>query len=262
MFVDSHAHLDDKRFADDLDDALDRARAAKVTRIVTVGDGVEGARAAVALAASRPDRLRAVVGLHPHSARLMTVSLLKELKRLAASPGVVALGEAGLDYYYDFSPRDAQREAFRLQIEAALELDLPLVVHCRDAYPECAALLEPFIASGLRGIVHCFNGTWEDAHVFLKFGLYIGLSGMITFRNAEALRHTVRRVPLDRVLIETDCPYLSPEGQRGRRNEPAFVPLVAETLAAIHAVPLEGIAAATTANAEKIYRLTPCAAIG
>lgn len=255
MFVDSHAHLDDARFADDLEPVLERARLADVGRIVTVGAGVDSSEQALALARRYPDFVFAAVGVHPHDARLLDDAARQRLRELATTGGAVAVGETGLDYHYDNSPPEAQARAFRFHIELALEMKLPLVVHCREAFDDCLEILRSYKDAGLRGVAHCFSGGASEAKAFLDFGLMLAFGGALTFKNANALRTVAACVPLERTLIETDCPYLSPQKRRGKRNEPAFVVETATALAALHGVTTEAIATATSANAKLLFAL-------
>jgi len=254
ILVDSHAHLDDARFASDLGAVLDRAREAGVQRIVTVGTGLASCEAAIALAQRNPGFVWASVGIHPHDAAGADEAALARLSELARSPGVVAIGETGLDYHYDRSPRDVQRAVFESQIRMALRLDLPVVVHCREAYEDCLAILKEHAGSGLRGVLHCFAGDRPAAEALIGTGFFISFAGPLTFPNAGKLREAARFVPLDQLLIETDCPYLAPQAVRGRRNEPAFVRHVAEALAGLRGMTAGEVAEKTSANAARLFR--------
>jgi TatD DNase family protein len=245
--------LDDARFAPDLPAVLDRARQAGVRRIVTVGTGLASCEAAIALAQRYPGFVWASVGIHPHDAAGANEAALARLEELAKSPGVAAIGETGLDYHYDRSPRDAQRAAFESQIRIALRLNLPVVVHCREADEHCLAILQAHAGRGLRGVMHCFAGDRPRAEALIEIGFFISFAGPLTFPNAGGLRETARRLPMDRLLIETDCPYLAPQPVRGRRNEPAFVRHVAEALAALRGMAADEAAAQTAANAERLF---------
>ena len=256
--VDSHCHVAEPEFDVDRDAVLARAAAAGVTTIVCIGatGSVETNRRAVALAGRHGDVAIVVsVGVHPHDAVTADDAAFAELRHLAAMPGVVAIGETGLDHHYDHSPRSAQREAFARTAALARELDLPLVIHVREAHREAAEVLraEPLGPAG--GVVHCFTGGAAEARCYLDLGLHVSVSGIVTFRNADALRTAVRDVPLDRLLIETDAPYLAPVPHRGKRNEPAHVRLVADAVAAVRGQAPDGLARATTANARRLFRL-------
>jgi TatD DNase family protein len=252
--VDSHAHLDDERFAPDLEAVLDRARDAGVQRIVTVGTGLASCEAAIALATRYPGFVWASVGIHPHDAAGADETALARLGELARSPGVAAIGETGLDYHYDRSPREVQRAVFESQIRLARLMDLPVVVHCREADEDCLAILSEWAGSGLRGVMHCFSGDQPTAEALVGMGFFISFAGPLTFPNAGKLRETARLAPMDRLLIETDCPWLAPQPVRGRRNEPAFVRHVAEALAAVRGMTADEVAAGTAANAVRLFR--------
>ena len=263
MLIDSHAHLDDGQFASDLDAVLSRAREAGVSRIVTVGADIASCESAVALANRNPGFVFAAVGIHPHEAGIAAPAALERLEELARGPGVVAIGETGLDYHYGRSIREEQKAAFQSHIRLALKLDLPIVIHCRDAYADCLAILDRYRQSdppdsrqeGLRGVAHCFSGSVDDAQRLLEIGFMISFAGPLTFPNARNLREVARHVPLDRVLVETDSPYLAPQPVRGRRNEPAFVAHVAAALAELHDISAPEAGDITAANAESLFGL-------
>lgn len=247
---DSHLHLGDTAFAGDLDAVLDRARAAGVVGMVTVGTGVDSSHAAVALAARHRD-VFAAVAVHPHDARDATAAAIAELRTLAAH--VVAVGETGLDYAKDYSPRAAQRAAFVRQIHLSRELGKPLIIHCREAYPEVLAILQQ---EGARDVVmHAFSGSPEVARECVRRDYLISVAGPVTFRNARAITQVAREVPLDALLVETDAPVLTPEPFRGRRNEPAHLSYVVRRIAELRGVPVEDIARATAVNAQRVYRV-------
>jgi TatD DNase family protein len=254
--IDSHAHIQAKEYAGETEAVIGRAREAGVAQIIVVGGAGEMSSntAAVALAESYAN-LYATVGMHPHDAKQVGEEELQQLKKLAAHLKVIAVGETGLDYYYNHSPRDVQREVFRQFISLAGEMKLPLVVHERDAAREAAELLRNEGAGQIRGVIHCFTGDYEAARTYLDLGFYLSFSGIITFKNAEALRDVVRRVPLDRMFVETDSPYLTPVPHRGKRNEPAYVRLVAETVARVKSITLEEVAHTTTRNVRRLFRI-------
>jgi TatD DNase family protein len=254
--IDSHCHLDEERFDADRDAAVARALAAGVTRMVTIGasGGMQANHDALALAA-RHTAIVATVGVHPHEARTVSAAVLDEITRLASAPKVVAIGETGLDYYYDNSPRPVQREAFRQFIRLARQLALPLVVHLRDAYEDALTILREEQAAEIGGVIHCFSGDRGTARSFLDLGFYISFSGIVTFKNAEELRAVARMVPADRFLVETDAPFLAPVPYRGKRNEPAYVIYAAAAIAEVRQQPLEDIARLTRANTERCFRL-------
>lgn len=256
MLVDSHAHIQGSEFAADLHDVIDRANAAGVEQIVVVGGAGELSSNEAAIAVARSfSGLFATVGMHPHDAKDVSEEDFRRLKDLTADPKVVAVGETGLDFYYDHSPRNLQMEIFIRFIHMARETSLPLVVHNRDAHGEVADLVRSEGRGDLRGVIHCFTGDYEAAKTFLDLGFYISFTGIITFKNAEPLREVVRKLPLDRVLVETDAPYLAPVPHRGKRNEPSFVRFVAETVAQIKGLKLEEVAQATTRNAQELFAI-------
>ena len=254
-WTDDHCHLGwDAEDTPDLavaDELVAEARDAGVERMVTVGTDVERSEEAIAAARRHPGTVWATVGLHPHEA----AHGLDGLADLLAAPEVVAVGECGLDYHYDHSPRPAQRGAFAAQVALALEHDLALVIHTRDAWDDTFAILDE-VGVPERTVLHCFTGGPDEARKCLDRGLYLSFSGIVTFKAAQDLRDAVAITPLDRLLVETDSPYLAPVPHRGRPNRPAFVPLVGAGVAAARGVPVEDVAAATWANAERAYRLT------
>lgn len=256
MLIDSHCHLTDEKFDPDRQALIDRARAAGVSCFIVIG--ATGAfvhnEKALALAQHQAD-VFAVVGVHPHDAKTITAETYTRLRTLAQQPKVVGLGETGLDFYYEHSPREDQRRHFRAFIRLAQELDLPLSMHVRDAYGEAAQLLREEGGGHLRGVMHCFTGTAQEAQALLELGLYISFSGIVTFKSAQALREVARRVPLERMLVETDCPFLTPVPYRGKRNEPAYVVRVAQTLAQVKDRPLSAVAEATAKNTRTLFRL-------
>jgi TatD DNase family protein len=260
---DSHAHVDGPEFDADRGEVLARAAAAGVSRIVVigaVGDPASAERAvalAEASAAGGPGpAMWATVATHPHDVAQMTPAWWAVHERLARHPRVVAIGETGLDYYYDHSPRGAQQDAFRRFVALAREVGKPVVCHIRDAHDDARAILAETGAAEVGGVIHCFTGTPDDASAYVDLGFYVSFSGIVTYKNAAPIREAVRRVPLDRLLIETDCPYLAPIPRRGKRNEPAFVVHTAEVVAREAGVPLPDLARATVANACAVFALT------
>jgi len=252
--VDSHAHLDFPQFAGDREEVIKRAQEAGVRLIINVGADLESSRASIALAERYP-LIYAAVGIHPHDARLLDESALRELRKLAQHPKVVAIGEIGLDYYRNFSPREIQRRAFRLQLELAKELDKPVIIHSRDAQKDTMGILAEL--SPERGVMHCFSGSLETALKAIELGLAISVAGPVTFKNARKLPQIVREIPLEHLLIETDCPYLAPHPYRGKRNEPAYVRLVAEAVAAIKGISPGQVARKTLENTLKLFGIEP-----
>jgi TatD DNase family protein len=259
MLVDSHCHLDFADFATETDAVVARARAAGVGTLVTICTRLTEFERVLAIA-ERFDDVWCSVGIHPHEAENEPDATAARLVELARHPKVVGIGEAGLDFYYDHSPRERQKEVFRRHIGAARLAGLPLIVHSRDADEETAALLEEGAAAGgLAGVIHCFSSTAMLAERALALGFYISLSGIVTFRKAEQLRAIARDIPADRILVETDSPYLAPVPHRGKRNEPAFVVHTAELLAELRGEAADAFAATTTAN---FYRLFAKAGAG
>ncbi len=254
MLVDTHAHLDSARFKDDREEVISRSLAAGVHAIVTVGVDLDSSRQAVALAQQYPC-VYAAVGIHPHEAASVQHDDLAELARLSEQQAVVAIGEIGLDFYRMLSPADSQREIFVAQLELARQMDKPVIIHDREAHAETMSTLRDK-AQGLAGALHCFSGDWDMAMQAIEMGFCISLAGPVTFHNARRLQELVRELPLDCMLIETDCPYLAPHPHRGQRNEPAYVRLVADKIAALKKVPLERVAEITTANASRLFRLS------
>jgi TatD DNase family protein len=260
VLVDTHAHLDLSAFDADRAAVLERAQAAGVTAIVNVGADLASSRRAVQLAAEH-DMVYAAVGMHPHDAAKLDGAALAELRDLAGQPKVVAVGEIGLDFFRDLSPREAQRRAFRAQLAWAASLGKPVVVHDRDAHDEVIRELERWAAgtppslAGRLGVLHTFAGDLAMARRAVELGFYLSVSGPVTYQNARRLPEIVRQVPLERLLVETDCPFLPPHPHRGQRNEPAHVRLVAQRLAELRGIPLEELAQATTANARRLFGL-------
>ncbi len=247
--IDSHAHVSTPRFAEDRADVLARAWAAGLEAIVDVGCDLASSEVAAAFAATDP-RLFAAVGVHPHEARTWSPEVRAGLVALAARPRVVAIGEVGLDFHYDHSPRDDQRRAFREQLALADELGLPVVLHVREAYDEALDLLAAR-APARRGVAHCFTGTRAQALGFVALGFCVSFSGVVTFKNAAEIQEAARAVPEDHLLVETDCPYMAPMPHRGKRCEPAFVADTLRGLAALRGTPLPDLARATAANARR-----------
>lgn len=256
--IDTHCHLTFEPLAQDIEAVLARSEAAGVTGWVTVGTGAEHNRKAVALA-ERFENMYAAIGIHPHDAKDVTAASLAELKDLAQNEKVVALGETGLDFHYDLSPRQDQRRAFAAQLQIARELNLPVVIHGREAFEETMGILEQFVLlhGRLRGVVfHCFSGSAEQVRVVLDHGFYVSFTGVVTFKNAEKTRAAAAAVPLDRLMVETDCPYMSPEPMRKQKtNEPALMTHTASFLADLKQIPLPDFAHAVTATSKTFFNL-------
>lgn len=264
MYIDSHAHLDGPKFDADRAEVLARAREAGLERILTIGSGTgPGSLDCAIKIAEQHDWIYATVGIHPHEARLATEADYSEMQQLAASPKVIAWGEIGLDYFYDHSPREVQQEVFRRQMELARAAKLPIIIHCRpsnnseNAWDDTIQMLRDHWApSGLPGILHCFTGEWKHAQAALDIGFYISFAGNVTFPKAENIREAARKVPPDRLLIETDCPFLAPAPHRGKRNEPAFVVNTAEAIGQLRGTQKEAIGQATAANFHTLFPQT------
>ena len=253
---DTHAHLHFPDYADDLDAVLERARGAGVRGMVTIGTDRESNQAVVEMARRVPD-VWATVGIHPHDAGDAGEADFAEMEKLARSEAkVVGFGEMGLDFYRNLSPPEAQREVFRRQISIARELGKPLVIHCRDAHDETLAILAEERARDVGGVMHCFSGDVQIARRCLDLGLFISLAGPVTYKNARALPEVARFVPEDRLVVETDCPYLPPTPHRGKRNEPAYVALTAGFVAGLRGVSPDALGAAVTANASTLFGIS------
>jgi TatD DNase family protein len=252
--IDSHCHLDDRRFDPDREAVLKRARDAGLTLALTIGsgDGPPDLEAAIRLA-ERVSWLYATVGVHPHEASKADPAVLESLERLCAHPKVLAVGEIGLDYHYDHSPREVQREVFAAQLAIAGRARRPVVIHTREAWSDTVGILRRHWDGA--GVLHCFSGGWDEAVTVLDLGFYLSFAGILTFPKAGPLREVAARAPLDRLLVETDAPYLAPVPHRGKRNEPAFVLYTAQALAQARGMALEEIAAQTTANFVRLFQL-------
>ena len=250
---DSHCHLDDPQFDPDREDAYGRMRAANVEKSVCVGSDLPTSIRCLEFAKSHPG-VYAAVGVHPHEAKDAPADMEERLVSLMAREGAVALGEIGLDYHYDFSPRDVQMDVMARQFSLALEKDWPVIYHIREAHGDMLA----FFRKQKRlpaGVIHCFSGSAETAKEYVKMGFYISFAGPLTFKKAPNLWEAARTVPVDRLLVETDSPYLAPEPYRGKRNEPAFVVRTLEKLAEIREMPVEEMAEITWRNAHTFYRI-------
>jgi TatD DNase family protein len=264
MFIDSHAHLDGKRFDDDREQVIARAREAGVQTIVAIGngDGPEQVDCGIRLA-EKYDFIYATLGIHPHEARFANDAAYQNMERLAKHPKVIAWGEIGLDYFYEHSARDLQKDVFVRQMELAASAKLPIVIHCRpsesseDAWEDCLSLVrQHWAAKGLGGILHCFTGNWSQAKSALDMGFMISFAGNITFPKAQQIRDVAVDVPTNRMLIETDSPYLAPVPHRGKRNEPAFVMETARKLGELRGVTAEEVGEQTSRNFYNFFKLT------
>ncbi len=254
MLIDTHAHLIDKAYNRDLEDVLHRAKEAGVEAIINVGFTLSYARKAVALAAAYP-RLFAAVGIHPHDAAQTPKDYLDILKKLAAKPQVVALGEMGLDFYRNLSPPPVQERVFREQLQLAREVGLPVIVHDRDAHQRVVEILKEERAGDTGGVLHCFSGGLSMAQECFALGFYISIAGPVTYKKAGELQEVAAACPRDRLLLETDCPYLTPHPYRGKRNEPAHVALVCRQVAKLRGETPEEVARYTGENAIKLFGL-------
>jgi TatD DNase family protein len=256
MFTDSHAHIDGPEFDADREEIIDRARFAGVSTILNVGTGDPhgGMLERAVELGEKYESVYTAIGVHPHDARLYDDKVEDKIKALAQSERVIAWGEIGLDFHYDNSPRDVQIAVFKRQLRAARECDLPVVIHTREAEPETIEILESdYAGAERRGVFHCFSGSMELAKRAIELGFMISFSGIVTFKKADELREVAKQVPLDRLLIETDCPYLSPIPFRGKRNEPAYVVEVARCLAGIHGMEIEEMGAVTSENFRRFF---------
>jgi TatD DNase family protein len=263
MFIDSHAHLEGKQFAHDREEVIARALEAGVTKILAIGngDGPVNFDCAIQLA-EKYDFMYATIGIHPHEARLADQAAYDHMAELARHPKLIAWGEIGLDYYYDHSPRDTQRQVFAQQMELAAAAKLPIVIHCRpsdssdNAWEDCLQLIhDQWAPKGLGGVLHCFTGNWGHAKRALDMGFMISFAGNVTFPKAQRIRDAALHVPLDRMLIETDCPYLAPIPHRGKRNEPAFVVETAGKLGQLRGLSREEVGERTSRNFYECFKL-------
>ena len=258
MFIDSHAHIDGPEFDADRDEVLQRAHDAGIQFILNVGTGDphSGALERAVEFGRTHKNVYTAVGTHPHDARLYDDAAEQKIKTLLRNERVIAWGEIGLDFHYDNSPRDVQAEVFKRQLRAARECDLPVIIHTREAEPETIDILQSeYARAERRGIFHCFSGSMELAQKAIEIGFMISFSGIVTFKKADELRAIAKQVPLERLLIETDCPYLTPVPHRGKRNEPAYVVEVARCLAALHGIETEAMAELTGENFRRFFRL-------
>ena len=252
LLFDSHCHLEDERFTGEVDAALARMAEAGVGRCILAGSDAQSSLRVAAIAAAHGN-VYGVVGIHPHEASTFDENTLPALAALLHQPRIVGVGEIGLDYYYDHSPRDVQRDVFAAQLDFAFEQKKPAVFHVRDAHGDVTDIFHAHRGRLPAGVLHCYTGSVESAREYLAMGFYISLSGTVTFQNARNIHEVARYVPLDRLLVETDSPYLAPVPMRGQRNEPAYVRYVAQRVAELRGIPLEELAAQTTANVEKLY---------
>ncbi|ANE46004.1 hydrolase TatD [Paenibacillus swuensis] len=255
MLFDTHTHLDAKAFDEDREEVIERARANGVSKIINVGFNRETIPTTMKLAESY-DFIYAAVGWHPQDAVTMKAEDLDWIEELCNHPKVVAIGEIGLDYYWDTSPKDVQQRVFREQIRLARKVNKPIVIHNRDAHQDVVQILREEKAEEVGGVMHCYSGSWEIAQACLDMNFYISFGGPVTFKNAKQPKEVLARVPLDRLLIETDAPYLTPHPHRGKRNETGYVTLVAEAASQIKEISMDEIARITMENACKLFSIT------
>jgi TatD DNase family protein len=253
MLVDSHAHLQWASFDNDREDVIKRAREAGVEQIVNIGFDIWGSRRAVELA-EKHEGLYATVGIHPHNASQLNQEVLNELRKLSRRRKVVAIGEIGLDYYRNLSPREIQKKAFEAQLILAEELRLPVVIHDREAHAEMWEMLSKFKGK-VYGIMHCFSGNQEMAERYIELNFYVSLAGPVTFPNAHRLHEIAKSVELERLLLETDSPWLAPQDVRGKRNEPAFLTFIAKKVAELKEMPLGKVVETTAKNTKKVFKM-------
>ena len=253
MFVDTHAHLQWASFDNDRKDVLERAKEKRVTRIVNIGFDIAGSLKGVKLAGNH-EGLYATVGIHPHNANTLNEKTVAKLRELAANPKVVAIGEIGLDYYRNLSPKEVQKKAFETQLALAQELKLPVVIHDREAHDDVLQALSRFKVK-IKGVMHCFSGSKEMAQQCMDLGFRISFNGTITYPKAHELREIAEWMDLKNMLLETDCPWLAPQDMRGKRNEPSFLPMIAQEIANLKRVSVDDLAENTTRNAEEILKL-------
>ena len=260
--VETHAHLDMDAFDKDRAEVIRRAIDAGVGQLITIGIDMASSRQAIKLAEEYP-QIYATVGFHPHEAGSLKAADMAELEKIASHPRVKAIGEIGLDFYRNRAPPEAQRQALEWQLGLAVKLDLPIVIHCRQAEKDMLALLHDWTSRHKetpgqpRGVIHCFNGEAEAARQYLDMGFFISLGAYIGYPSSRSLRDVIRSVPDDRLVVETDCPFLPPQSHRGQRNEPAYLPMTIAALAEIRQVPAEIIARQTTENAHQLFRIAP-----
>ena len=251
MIWDTHAHLDDPRFQEDFAEVCERANRSGITRILNVGFDLASSKRSVQLAEDY-EFIYAAIGVHPHDAAETSLETWDRLKQLAKMPKVIAWGEIGLDYYRDLSPRDKQKEVFIQQIKCANQVGLPIIIHNREAHEDVMRIIQEHPPQH-GGVFHCYSGSWEMAKVLLNQGFYLSFAGPLTYKNARHTVEVAKNIPLDRFIVETDSPYLTPEPHRGKRNEPAYVRNVVARMAELKEMPLEQIAALAMDNAQRLF---------
>ena len=255
MFIDTHAHLTFPEFKIDLPEVIQRAKEANLEAIINIALDDEALTASLKIAEEYPSYVFNAYGLHPHDASTWTDDIAKKIRELAKDKKIIAVGEMGLDYHYKLSPIDVQKEVFRKSLQLAQELDLPAVIHSREASKDTMMLIHQENQGKLKGVLHCFGGDMDLGREALDLGLYISFTANATFPKANKVRDAAKEIPLDRIMIETDCPFLAPQVFRGKRNEPAYVVEVAKQIAEIKGLTIEDIAAETTKNAKKLFKI-------
>jgi TatD DNase family protein len=254
MIIDSHAHLDMEEFNEDLEAVIERAVDGGIERIITIGIDPESTVKAIDIA-SRYSFIYATAGVHPHDAERATDEVLLELQSLAKNKKIVAWGEIGLDFFRNRASREKQLKAFNTQLEIAHELDLPVIIHNREADKETIEILKAHRNGIHKGVIHCFSSDYDTALTFIDMGFYISIPGVVTFANAGKLKDVVKRIPLDRMIVETDCPFLAPVPNRGKRNEPLYVTYTARMIAELRGITFEEVAEVTTINSKNLYNI-------
>ena len=250
MYFDTHAHYDDRRFNEDRDELLGSMQAAGVSLILNAASSLRSAKQSLKMADKYPF-VYASIGVHPHDAKSMTDDTVSELEGLLGHPKAMAVGEIGLDFHYDFSPRDVQRKRFREQLELARRVKKPVIIHERESTAETLSMISEF--RDLLGVVHCFSGSWETAKTILDMGWYLSFTGVVTYKNARKALEVIEKMPAERIMLETDCPYLSPEPMRGRRNSSLNLPYIAEQIAEVRGLTTEETAALTMENGRRFF---------
>jgi len=250
MFFDTHAHYCDKRFNDDRREIINSLETAGISYVLNAGSSVKSSEMSISLA-DEYSIIYASVGVHPHDSKSMTDDTVSSLESMLSHPKAVAVGEIGLDYHYDFSPRDVQRKRFREQMELARALKLPVIIHEREALTDTLDIIRDF--PDLTGVFHCFSGSFDTAKIILKMGWYLSFTGVVTFKNAKRALEVIKSAPLDRLMLETDCPYMAPEPMRGRRNSSLFLPYIAEKFAEVRGITVEEVAKVTTENGLRFF---------
>jgi len=253
MYFDTHAHYCDKRFKEDLDELLGSMIGSGISLILNAGSSMRTSKFSLELADRYPF-IYASVGVHPHDAKSMTDDTVSELEKLLSHPKAMAVGEIGLDYHYDFSPRDVQRMRFREQLELARRLDKPVIIHEREALQDTLDIVRDY--GDLTGVFHCFSGSRETAKTVLDMGWYLSFTGIVTFKNARRALEVLEIMPADRIMLETDCPYMAPEPMRGKRNSSLYLPYIADKIGQVRGVSAEEVAATTMENGKRFFGIS------